>query len=98
MNYVGSNNISFKYQRFTSSGSKDMGIRKFKFVAKTPSFLLPKNIPDTKHENYENFENSPSKILKKSRTFRIPFLYTKKKTYSNKKGDGFRMLKTYLKK
>ena len=35
MNYLRSNKISFKYLRFTPSGSKDIGIRKFDFVAKT---------------------------------------------------------------
>ena len=35
---VRSNHISLKYQRFTLSGCKDIGIRKFKFVAK-PQFL-----------------------------------------------------------
>ena len=35
MNYVRSNNLSLKYQRFASSGSKDIGIIKFEFVAKT---------------------------------------------------------------
>ena len=30
MHCVRSNNISLKYQRFTSSGGKDIGIRKFR--------------------------------------------------------------------
>ncbi len=30
-----SNSLSLKYQRFTPSGCKDRGVRKFKFVAKT---------------------------------------------------------------
>ena len=34
MNYAISN-PSLKYQRFTSSGCRDIGIRKFEFVAKT---------------------------------------------------------------
>jgi len=33
MNSVRSNSLSLKYQRFTSSGCKDKGIRKFEFVA-----------------------------------------------------------------
>jgi len=33
MNFVRSNNFNLKYQRFTSSGCKDIGIRKFEFVA-----------------------------------------------------------------
>ena len=35
MNSVRLNNQSLKYQAFTSSGCKDKGISKFKFVAKT---------------------------------------------------------------
>jgi len=35
MNYVISNNISLKNQRFTPSGCKDTEIQKFEFVAKT---------------------------------------------------------------
>ena len=33
-NSVRSNYLSLKYQRFTLSGSKDIGIKKFEFVAK----------------------------------------------------------------
>ena len=35
MNYVRSSNPSLKYQRFTPSGCRDIGIRKFGIVAKT---------------------------------------------------------------
>ena len=35
MNTVRSNNLSLKYQRFSSSGWNDIGIRKFDFVAKS---------------------------------------------------------------
>ena len=35
MNSVRSNNISLKYQRFTTFGSKDIGIIESEFVAKT---------------------------------------------------------------
>ena len=35
MNSIRSNNISLKYQRFTTLGSKDIEIRKSEFVAKT---------------------------------------------------------------
>ena len=35
---VQSYNLSLKYQRFTLSGNKDIGIRKFDFVAKTQFF------------------------------------------------------------
>ena len=34
MNYVRSNDLSLKYQRFTLSGCKEIGIRKFEFEAK----------------------------------------------------------------
>ena len=39
MTSVNSNNLNLKYQRFTLSGCKDIGIRKLGFVAKT-QFLL----------------------------------------------------------
>ena len=35
MHAVRSYNVSLKYQRFTSSGCKDIGITKIEFVAKT---------------------------------------------------------------
>ena len=47
---VRSNHISLKYQRFTPSGCKNIGIRKFKFVAKT-QFLYPK------WTSYEDFKD-----------------------------------------
>ena len=40
MNYVGSNNLSLKYQKFTLLGCNDIGFRKFKFVAKTQFFYI----------------------------------------------------------
>ena len=40
MNYVRSNSLSLKNQMFTLSYCKDIGIRKFEFVAKT-QFLKP---------------------------------------------------------
>ena len=40
MTFVKSNNISLKYQRFTTLGSKDNVSRKSEFVAKT-QFLYP---------------------------------------------------------
>ena len=40
MTFVRSNNISLKYQKFTTLGSKDIEIRKTEFVAKT-QFLCP---------------------------------------------------------
>ena len=41
MNYDKSSNPSLKYQRVTTSGRRDKGLRKFKFVAKT-QFLFKK--------------------------------------------------------
>ena len=43
MNSVRSNNVSLQYQSFTSSGCKDIGIQKIKFVAKTQSLYKKKN-------------------------------------------------------
>ena len=43
INSVRSNDIHLKYKRFTTSGCKDKGIRKFNFVAKN-QFLLKMNI------------------------------------------------------
>ena len=40
MNSVKSNNLSLKYQRFTTSGSKDIGVSTFEFVAKTQFLLI----------------------------------------------------------
>ena len=39
-------NLSLKYQRFTPSGSKDIGIRILEFVTKT-QFLILRNGGDT---------------------------------------------------
>ena len=38
MNSVRSNSLSLKYHRFTPSGSKDIGIRKFEFVKRLIPF------------------------------------------------------------
>ena len=35
MNAIRSNNVSLKYQRFTSKGYRDIGVTKTEFVAKT---------------------------------------------------------------
>ena len=43
MNSVRSNNLSLKYQSFTTLGCKDVGVRKFEFVVKT-QFLYVVNI------------------------------------------------------
>ena len=40
MTFVRSKNIGLKYQRFTTLGSKERGIRKSEFVAKN-QFLFP---------------------------------------------------------
>jgi len=40
MNSVKSNNLSLKYQRFTSSGCNDISIRIFKFVSKAQFLWL----------------------------------------------------------
>ena len=40
MNFVASNYLSLKNQKSTTSGSTDIGIRKFEFVPKT-QFLSP---------------------------------------------------------
>jgi len=42
MNSVRSNNLSLKYQRFTPTGRKDLGIRKFEFVAKSQFLYFKK--------------------------------------------------------
>ena len=40
MNSVRSNNVSLKYQRFATLGSKDIGILNSEFVAKTQFFWI----------------------------------------------------------
>ena len=40
MNAVRSNNVSLKYQRFTSSGCKDIRITKIEFVQRLNSFNI----------------------------------------------------------
>ena len=39
MNSDGYNNLSLKYERYASSGSRDIGIRKLGLVAKTPFYF-----------------------------------------------------------
>ena len=41
MNSVISNNLSFKYQKFTSIDFKDIGISNFEFVSKTKFLKKP---------------------------------------------------------
>ena len=45
MDFVRSNDLSLKYQRFTSSGCKHIGIRKFEFVANTQFLYLHEKMP-----------------------------------------------------
>ena len=40
MNFVRSNNVSLKYQRFATLGSKDIGIINSEFVAAKTQFLF----------------------------------------------------------
>ena len=40
MNSIPSNNLSLKYQRFSPSGSEDIGIRKFIFVRERLDLFL----------------------------------------------------------
>ena len=42
---IRSNSLSVKYQRFTASGFKDIGIRKFEFVAKAQFLFIEKYVP-----------------------------------------------------
>ena len=64
MNYVRSNNVSLKYQRFTSSGYKVIGFTKIEFVAKSQflchlkfyieiSVHLDVPVKTDKHGNYQ---------------------------------------------
>jgi len=56
---IRSNNVSLKYQRFTSKGCKDIGFKKTEFLAKT-QFLLRKtkmltwNLQNKKSKEQEN--------------------------------------------
>ncbi len=57
MNFVRSNNVSLKYQRFATLGSKDIGIINSEFVAKTQflyilTFYLPWNGKPVMRNNY----------------------------------------------
>ena len=51
MNSVKSNNQSLKYQRFTTSGSKDIGV--FDFVTKTQFLYLKDILKNLKNPAYE---------------------------------------------
>ena len=70
MNSVRSNNISLKYQRFTTLGSKDIGIINSEFVAKTQFQIL--------NLFFVRLFNSCSKSFEDSHTFSLKkFLQTK---------------------
>ena len=45
MTFVRSKNIGLKYQRFTTLGSKDIGIRKSEFVAQSQFLYTEKYVP-----------------------------------------------------
>ena len=66
MNFVRSNNLSLKYQRFTPSGSKDKGIIKIEFVSKI-QFLNRKLVNQScrKGKNIRNEEFKKTRELKK---------------------------------
>ena len=53
MNAVRSNNISLKYQRFTTLGFKDVGIRKSEFVAKNQLLYWFLFNPQVSNENLD---------------------------------------------
>ena len=55
INCVRSNSRSLKYQRFTLSGCKDIGIRTFKFVEKLSSFDCKKKTPINVKEYVYNY-------------------------------------------
>ena len=61
MTFVRSNNISLKYQRFTTMGSKDIGIRKSEFVAKSQFiwvlFTIVFIVKFTKKQEKQNTKN-----------------------------------------
>ena len=56
MNSARSNNLGLKYQRFTTSGCKDTGIRKFELVVKTQFIFLS---PFSKHCSFQEQEAEP---------------------------------------
>ena len=60
---VRSNNLSLKYQRFTPSGSKDMGIKKFKFVTKNQFLCMFDKKQTSPEYNFKSFY--PSHIVVK---------------------------------
>ena len=61
MNSVKLNNVSLNYQRPTSSRCKDIGIRKFEFVAKTQFLRGFKTV----RSQIKNTKISPSRMIAK---------------------------------
>ena len=59
MTFVRSKNISLKYQRFTTLGSKDIGIRKSEFVAESITLLEFKTLA----RNLEIYMSSAAKVF-----------------------------------
>ena len=63
-----------KYQRFTSSGCKDKGIRKFEFVGKN-QFLcgnyleIPKNLQNLIYSKFNGLYNGPYSLWNMKTTF-----------------------------
>ena len=76
MNFVRSNNLSLKYQRFTPSGSKDKGIVKIELVSKI-QFLNRKLLS----QSCSNGKNIRKEEFKKTRE-----LKKERKEVRNKKG------------
>ena len=54
-----SNSLSLKYQRFTPLGCKDIGDRKFKFVAKTQFQIDVEILSLTVGSRFSNFRFNP---------------------------------------
>ena len=72
INSARSNSLSLKYQRFTPSGCKDIGVRKFKFAAKT-QFLYVKIIQGGNKKSLtknDKFGNSKKVFFLNFRGFR----------------------------
>ena len=63
MNSVTPNNLSLKYQKFTPSGCKNIGIRKLKFVTKT-QFLYKITIQPLFEKQSETYHHIIFKMLK----------------------------------
>ena len=60
-----SNNLSFKYQRFTPSGCRDIGIKKVEFETKTQSLCCRNTCRYRKYYN-NNFELEKETVITKN--------------------------------